>query len=375
MQGPISIQVFATPTSGLRRSASEKPTALSMARAGARLGPVVSGLDPLVTRASRESRATGASLRDGCAARIRAEDAEHRRELRQVRQRPRTREIVARGRQIRVEEVLPLAAGNRPRFELRQIDAAQREHAERLEERARLVGEREDERRLVGRRRRQRPVADDQEPRDVVLVVLNRRPERHQAEHFGGARRRDRRGIVHLFVGDQLRAARRVVGRNHLDAGQRPEEPIALRQRLRVRIDPAHPLHRAARQREKVVLDPQLHLAHDRQMMLEEQVEVAVDAAADRILDRQHAVRRRAGLDRVEDVLEGAAGHELRVGADLPRGRLAECPRFPLIRNLHTAARLGDRRFVNCNHQVTNSPIRQLAIHQVQTKRAITFIG
>ena len=133
-------------------------------------------------------------------------------------------------------------------------------------------------------------MTDDQKPRDVVLVILNRRPERQQAEDFGGARRGDRRGIVHLFVRDQLRAARRVVGRNHLDAGQRPEKPIALRQRLRVRINPAHPLHRAVRQREEMVHDRQLHLAHDRQVMLEEQVEVAVDAAADRVLNRQHAV-------------------------------------------------------------------------------------
>ena len=43
LHGPISIQVFATPMSGFFRSASVKPTALSIARAGARLGPVVSG--------------------------------------------------------------------------------------------------------------------------------------------------------------------------------------------------------------------------------------------------------------------------------------------------------------------------------------------
>jgi hypothetical protein len=42
LQGIVSIHVVATPTSGLSRSSSVKPTALSIARAGARSGPSVS---------------------------------------------------------------------------------------------------------------------------------------------------------------------------------------------------------------------------------------------------------------------------------------------------------------------------------------------
>jgi hypothetical protein len=41
LQGPISIHVFATPTMGRRKSSSEKPAALSIARDGARSGPSV----------------------------------------------------------------------------------------------------------------------------------------------------------------------------------------------------------------------------------------------------------------------------------------------------------------------------------------------
>ena len=40
LQGPISIQVLAIPTRGFRRSSSVNPTALSMARAGARWLPL-----------------------------------------------------------------------------------------------------------------------------------------------------------------------------------------------------------------------------------------------------------------------------------------------------------------------------------------------
>jgi len=45
LQGIVSIQVVATPTSGLARSSSVKPTALSIARAAARSGPSVSAAE------------------------------------------------------------------------------------------------------------------------------------------------------------------------------------------------------------------------------------------------------------------------------------------------------------------------------------------
>jgi hypothetical protein len=41
LQGPISVQVFAIPIMGRRRSSSENPMAFNIARAGALLGPSV----------------------------------------------------------------------------------------------------------------------------------------------------------------------------------------------------------------------------------------------------------------------------------------------------------------------------------------------
>src|SRR5580704_11178935 len=55
--------------------------------------------------------------RRGPAARIRAENPEQRRELGQVRERARAGRLVARRRDIGVEEILPFAVGNRPGFE------------------------------------------------------------------------------------------------------------------------------------------------------------------------------------------------------------------------------------------------------------------
>ncbi len=56
LHGPISIQVFAMPMSGFLRSASENPAPLSIARAGARLGPVVRGLPTVGCRHALLSR-------------------------------------------------------------------------------------------------------------------------------------------------------------------------------------------------------------------------------------------------------------------------------------------------------------------------------
>src|SRR5262245_43662441 len=99
--------------------------------------------------------------RDRLAAWIRTEDAKERRELGEMTEGPRAWKIVFRRRQIGVEEILPLAPRNGPRLELRQVDAPKRKHTQRFKERARLVGQREHDRRLVRHGGRQRPAADD----------------------------------------------------------------------------------------------------------------------------------------------------------------------------------------------------------------------
>ena len=68
--------------------------------------------------------------------------------------------------------------------------------------------------------------------------------------------------------------------------------------------------------------DRQLHLRDDGQLVREEQVVVAMDAAANRVFDRQDAVGRRAAVDGREDLVEAAARHELRIGIDLVAPRL-----------------------------------------------------
>ena len=81
------------------------------------------------------------------------------------------------------------------------------------------------------------------------------------------------------------------------------------------------------------------HLRDNRQVVREEQVVIAMDAAADRVLNRQDAVGAGGGDDGVEDLFEAPARRELRVGIDASGRSLAEGARLALIRYLHGGVR------------------------------------
>src|SRR6476660_6325321 len=159
LHGPISIHVLSTPTTGRFRSARVNPAAWSIARAGARLGPSVmpplchlSGLawSSATPRSFLHRRALGDLSRCPPSG-VRAERPERRGELCKVNHRARALEILAGGGHIEIEEVLPWPARHRAGFQLGQIDVAQREYAQGLEERAGRTLEREDDARLVRR--------------------------------------------------------------------------------------------------------------------------------------------------------------------------------------------------------------------------------
>ncbi len=78
-----------------------------------------------------------------------------------------------------------------------------------------------------------------------------------------------------------------------------------------------------------------------------------MDAAADRVFDRNDPVARRPRVDRVEHLLEAAACHQLGGRVHALRRGLAERPRFTLIRDSHDSPRYG----------ATNRPVRQKGRH------------
>ena len=81
--------------------------------------------------------------------------------------------------------------------------------------------------------------------------------------------------------------------------------------------------------------DHQLDLADDPQVVLQQQVVVAMDGAADRILDRQNPVGRRALLNRRKDRFEALPRQQVGRRLEPQRRRLGVGSRLPLIRDTH----------------------------------------
>jgi hypothetical protein len=102
-----------------------------------------------------------------------------------------------------------------------------------------------------------------------------------------------------------------------------------------VREHATDPGERRPRQRQEIVHDRQFHLADDRQVVLEQQVVVAVDAAADRVLDGQDAVRDAPARNRGEHFVEAVERDRFGVRAGAERRRFTVCARGALECDTH----------------------------------------
>ena len=174
MHGPISIQVLATPMSGFFRSASVKPTAFSIARAGARLRRRSSADSAIASRHHLEGIGQPALVR--LPARVRAERAQHRRELGRgapARARTAARRAPPPGRR---RTGTPRAGPGIGRDS--SLVRSMPRSANTLSALNSAPGSFGSEKTIVvlsGDRVVQRPPADDEEARDVVVEVLDRR--------------------------------------------------------------------------------------------------------------------------------------------------------------------------------------------------------
>src|SRR5262249_49841460 len=87
------------------------------------------------------------------------------------------------------------------------------------------------------------------------------------------------------------------------------------------------------RQRLQTVDDVELHLAGNHQFVLEQEVVIAVNGAADGVLERDHSMRRALLHDGLEHFVEGLARHRLDVLSAVEKRRgLAVRAGLPLIR-------------------------------------------
>src|SRR6185436_1665090 len=93
--------------------------------------------------------------------------------------------------------------------------------------------------------------------------------------------------------------------------------------------------------------DIELHFTGDRDLVIEQEIVVAVYGAADRVLERDDAVGRAPLGDRFEDFVEALARQRLGLrSGELQGGRLAVGAGFSLIRESHAQLLL----FINARY-------------------------
>ncbi len=220
------------------------------------------------------------------------------------------------------KEVFPQrgARARRARLDAAHAHAMGGERGEKRVHRAGLVLGRHDERGAVAAARRRIDVAEHQKARGVVGVVLDRSRERVQAVALAGGLAGDR-GRARLL----RRTLRRLGVRRHrhaLDVRQVLREPaVALRERLRVRIDLSDGAQ-AFLSREEILLHPQLDLAADAKRGGDEQIERAPDHALGRVLGRHHRELRGAGLAAPERLVDRGHRHGVDRRAEMLAHRL-----------------------------------------------------
>src|SRR5271155_1640483 len=87
--------------------------------------------------------------------------------------------FVVSAQQVDKKHILPWTPAHGPRLDLAQTDVAQREHAERLEQRSRNILDAESQRSLIGAARGSRLSAldlfsfDEKEASEVLLVIFD----------------------------------------------------------------------------------------------------------------------------------------------------------------------------------------------------------
>jgi len=205
-------------------------------------------------------------------------------------------------------------------------------------QRTRGALQREDQRGLGGFLGGRRRPPDQDEAGNVVVVVLDLLGGNLETEYLSGATGRHCAGIGALPFRDHLRAAGGVVHRDDLDAGHPGEALLALRERLWVRVHDREILEARSRPDQEAVVHRDLHFTDDRQLVLDEQIVVPMDASPDRVLHRQDPPGRASLGDRREHVFKAAARHHNGLRCKPQGRRFAVSAGFSLERNTHHAS-------------------------------------
>jgi hypothetical protein len=222
-------------------------------------------------------------------------------------------------RHVEEEEVLPRLRLDGARLDLGQVHVVLRERLQHQVERPDLVPAGEEDRGLVVPRGDGRLLPEDDEPGEVVRVVLDPLPDRRKAvdlaRRLPGDRRRRR------IVRRELRRARRALDVEDGDLAKVPLEPAAaLGDGVRMGVDLPHVVD-VARDVQEVVRHLDEDLPADQQVVIDEHVEGVADDPLAAVLDRHHPEVGRVPVDRVEHPGEVDLGNVLGALAEMLQAR------------------------------------------------------
>ena len=218
--------------------------------------------------------------------------------------------------EVHVEEILPLMAHDGQRLDLGQVDVVEAQDGEHLRQRPLVVGEAEDDARLVGlldrtEESRLLGVAHHEEPREVVRIVVDAFLQHLHAIHLGCVRRADGRPPSHVVLGDIGSRACGILRLHRLEVGMVGEKLAALHQGHRMRMHFLEGAPVVLGQTADAVLDVEPVLPHHGGAALPEQLVVVEQTARDGVLDGGDSDDGRVALDVLEHLLEGGATDQL----------------------------------------------------------------
>src|SRR6266446_637389 len=248
------------------------------------------------------------------------------------------RVFVIAAQQIHKKNVFPGTPAHGPRLDLAQTDVAQREHAERLEQRSRNILYAERQRsliRFVIVRRPRLSRTDEKKTGKVLLVIFDAGLQNFSGIHFGGPPAGDSRRIAQALRDNVLHASCSVVEWHRFQLRIFRKQVAALIERYRMREHATDVSKLGARQRDQVVYDAQAKLADDVNVAAQQQIKMLGDRTRQRILNWDHRAVYRSPLDPVEDLERTRARHHLRSRQHLFGRFVAERTEFSLDRNLH----------------------------------------
>ena len=177
------------------------------------------------------------------------------------------------------------------RLNLGEVDVAQREARQRLEQRPAALFHGEGDRRLVRNAfaRREGFARQREESGHVGFVILNVLLENLHVVQLSRAPRSHRGDALQLVLRDVRGGACGVVDRLLDDAAvEFREVPVALRERLGMALRASDVLLRLTWERQQAVPHLEIHLADDVQAMIEDQIVVTVDGATKGVLEGEH---------------------------------------------------------------------------------------